>query len=151
MNNEFSLAEIEGVIREVIESGGEFELYPRGTSMLPLIREGRDSVMLVAPPEELSVCDIAFYKRDSGKFVLHRVVGAKDGLYTMCGDNQTWLEEGIRRDQIIAVVSSMKLDGKKVTPDDGKYQKWLKKWMNMPYRKFRLKIAAGLRKLGLKK
>ncbi len=151
MNNEFSLAELEGIIREVVDSGGEFELYPRGKSMLPLIKEGRDSVMLVAPPNEICVGAIAFYKRDSGKFVLHRVVGAKDGLYTMCGDNQTWLEDGIRRDQIIAVVSSMKLDGKRVTPDDAKYQKWLKKWMNMRYRRFRLKIAAGLRKLGLEK
>ena len=151
MNNEFSLAEIEGVIREVIESGGEFELYPRGRSMLPLIHEGRDSVMLVAPQTELRSGDIAFYKRDDGRFVLHRVMSVQNGTYTMCGDNQTWLEEGIRRDQIIAVVSSMKLDGKKVTPDDEKYQKWLKKWMNMPYRRFRLKLTAGLRKLGLKK
>ena len=151
MNNEFSLAEIEGVIREVVESGGEFELYPRGTSMMPLIKEGRDSVMLVAPPEEICIGEIAFYKRDCGKFVLHRVVGIKDGLYTMCGDNQTWLEEGIRRDQIIAVVCSMKLDGKRITTDDAKYQKWLKRWMNMPYRRFKLKMSAGLRKLGLKK
>ena len=45
---EYSLEEYMPLIKEVVESGGEFRLFPRGTSMLPLIRQGRDSVALVA-------------------------------------------------------------------------------------------------------
>ena len=36
----------EELIREVLASGGEFRLYPHGTSMLPLLRQGIDSVAL---------------------------------------------------------------------------------------------------------
>ena len=54
-NETFSLTETEPIIKEVLESGGEFELYPRGTSMLPLIRQGRDSVILVKRPDNIAV------------------------------------------------------------------------------------------------
>ena len=39
------------IIREVLETGSEFRLYPRGRSMLPTIVEGQDSVMLAKPTE----------------------------------------------------------------------------------------------------
>ena len=41
---EFRLSDYDEIIREVLDSGGEFQLFPRGTSMLPLIREKRDYV-----------------------------------------------------------------------------------------------------------
>ena len=47
--NKFSLAEYDDTIREVLNSGGAFRIYPRGTSMLPLLREGIDSVLLEKP------------------------------------------------------------------------------------------------------
>ena len=40
------ISDYESIIREVLSSGGEFRLYPHGTSMLPLLRQGRDSVSL---------------------------------------------------------------------------------------------------------
>ena len=141
MNNEFSLAEIEGVIREVIESGGEFELYPRGRSMLPLIHEGRDSVMLVAPQTELRSGDIAFYKRDDGRFVLHRVMSVQNGTYTMCGDNQLVLEPGIRDEQIIGVVSSLFVKGKKINVTNKRYRRYIKRRKSLKKRRIILAFA----------
>ena len=108
MNLEISMSESEELIREVVESGGEFQLYPRGTSMLPLLRQGKDSVVLVKVPEHIKRGDIPLYRRADGHYVLHRVIRAeKDGTYTMCGDNQTQLERGITRDQMIATVSAI--------------------------------------------
>ena len=72
---EFSLADYDETIRIVLDSGGEFTVYPKGTSMLPLIRQGRDSVTLAKPSAPLKRGDIAFYLRDNGQYVLHRVVG----------------------------------------------------------------------------
>ena len=46
MNEPIRLSEYNALIREVLESNGEFRLYPRGISMLPLLRQGRDSVAL---------------------------------------------------------------------------------------------------------
>ncbi len=108
MNNEFYLADTIDIIEEVLASGGEFRMFPKGTSMLPLIVQGEDSVVLRRSDEPLKKKDIAFYRRDSGQFVLHRIVRVdKNGIYTMCGDNQTVLERGIRPDQIIGYVSDI--------------------------------------------
>ena len=108
MNNEFYLADTIDLIEEVLASGGEFRMYPRGTSMLPLIVQGEDSVVLRRSDKPLKRLDIAFYRRDSGQFVLHRIVKVnKKGIYTMCGDNQLVLEPGIRPDQIIGYVSDI--------------------------------------------
>ena len=57
MTESYSLSELEAIIRRVTDSGGEFELYPKGTSMLPLILEGRDSVILSCLPDELTAGD----------------------------------------------------------------------------------------------
>ena len=78
----FRLADYAGTIREVMDSGGEFTLYPRGTSMLPLIVQGRDSVTLVKA-EEFRTGDIAFYQRENGQYVLHRVIAADGETYTV--------------------------------------------------------------------
>ena len=106
MTESYSLSELEAIIRRVTDSGGEFELYPKGTSMLPLILEGRDSVILSCLPDELTAGDVVLYRRDDGSYVLHRIIGCDGGTYTMCGDNQYNAEPGIRRDQMIAFASA---------------------------------------------
>ena len=73
MSDPIYISEYDNLIREVLASGGEFRLYPHGTSMLPLIRQGIDSVALRTlnrPPQKL---DILFYKRQDGSYILHRV------------------------------------------------------------------------------
>ena len=104
---DFDLADYAPIIMEVIDSGGEFRLFPRGTSMLPLLRQGKDSVVLVKGTKTPQKRDIIFYKRPNGQFVLHRILRVeKDGTFVLCGDNQTLLEKGITRDMIIASVSA---------------------------------------------
>ena len=68
------------LIEEVLAQGGEFELHPRGKSMLPAIREGRDTVMLSRATPPYTRGDLLLYRRTNGTFVLHRVVRVeKDG------------------------------------------------------------------------
>lgn len=101
-DKEFSMEEIYPLLCDVINSGGEFRLYPRGTSMLPLLRQGVDSVALVRP-EHLCRRDICLYRRESGQFVLHRLMRVeKDGTLTFCGDNQLAFERGIAREAVVA-------------------------------------------------
>ena len=139
-NNDFSLAELEDVIREVLESDGEFEICPSGKSMLPLIKEGRDLVTLVKAQAFLSEGDIALYKRECGQFVLHRVMRSENGVYAMCGDNQTVLEKGIKHSQIIGKVCRMTLDGKIVNVTDPHYLRYIKRRRNLFLRRISLFI-----------
>ncbi len=106
-NIEFSLAQYDETIRTVLDSGGEFRIYPKGTSMLPLIRAGLDSVSLAKPSDSLRRGDIVFYLRDSGEYVLHRIIKAENGFYTLCGDNQLAPESGIENRHIIGVVAKI--------------------------------------------
>lgn len=137
-SNEIFLDDAIEVIEEVLASGGEFKMYPKGISMLPLIRQGVDSVVLVRDKNvPLKKQDIAFYKRDNGQFVLHRVMSCEaDGTYTMCGDNQTFLERGIRADQIIGKVDRLYKKEKLFRFDGIRYKMYLAIWCRMRVRLF---------------
>lgn len=130
-----SLEELYPIIKEKLEQGGTVEIPITGTSMLPLLVKGRDSVV-IAPAEKIHINDIIFYRRDNGHFVLHRVVGKNDKGYILCGDNQWVKEYGITDKNIIGVVVELKVNGKIFCTDDEKYVKYCNRQLkNLPYRK----------------
>lgn len=149
-NEEYYLADAIDVIDEVLASGGEFCIYPKGTSMLPLIVQTRDSVVLRrSEGVPAKKHDIAFYRRDDGHFVLHRVVKiCDDGTYTMCGDNQTLLEKGIRPEQIIAYVCGVNRKGKKIKMDGFGYRTYVFFWTKRPLRRVLILGRTVLSKIG---
>lgn len=116
--NRIPLKELLPVIQEVLASGGEFLLHPQGVSMLPYLCEGRDSVMLCAVTGTPRRGDILLYRRLDGTLVLHRVVKVeRDGTLSMRGDNQYFVERGIREAQVIATVSRVVRNGKEHATD----------------------------------
>lgn len=127
MNEKLNLAELEPLIREIMEKGGEFKLKTNGVSMRPLLGDGTDSVFLVSPKRELDVGDIAFYKRESGQFVLHRVVGKRRDGYVMRGDNQIEGEYRVPHKSVIAEVTAVEKNGKRISVNDAEYLKYVKR------------------------
>ena len=80
-----------------------------GGSMSPYLVSGRDHVFLCPlRGERLRVGDICLYRRENGAYILHRIVGKKNGTFTFAGDAQTEREYGIRREQILARVKLRK-------------------------------------------
>ncbi len=138
------------IIDEKIKNGGEITFSPKGVSMLPLIRPDFDSVVLKKAEGPLKKGDIAFYRRDNGKFVLHRVVGVEDGSYRMCGDNQGFVEKKVEDRLIIAVVKDVLRDGKAVDFNCFGYRLYLK---TLVFKRFRKRffstvyIRAALRRI----
>lgn len=92
------------LIREYLAAGKTVKFSPRGISMLPMLRQGIDSVVLSPRPEKLKKYDLPLYQRDDGHYILHRIVKAGE-RYTCIGDNQFDFEPGLRHDQMIAIVS----------------------------------------------
>ena len=135
-NVNVNLKEFWPIMREVIESGGEFTFFPHGTSMMPLIREGVDKVVLVKP-KDVKLGDAVFYLRDNGQFVLHRIVKIKNGEYVMCGDNQFVLEYGITDKHILAKMKAIIRDGEIIDETNEKYRKYIK---SLPRRRFKKKV-----------
>lgn len=132
-NSSVSLKDFWPIMKEVIDSGGEFTFYPHGISMLPLIRQGQDQVVLVQP-ENIKLGDVVFYQRDNGQFVLHRLVKIDNGRYVMCGDNQFLLEYGITDKHILAKVKAIIRDEKIIDETIPEYQKYVKK---LPFVRFK--------------
>ena len=135
----FSLSEYDETIREVLASGGVFRIYPRGTSMLPLLREGVDSVLLEKPDGALKRGDIAFYLRDNGGYVLHRVIKADNG-YIMCGDNQLALEKGIEQRHIIGRVCAVYRGDKELSMKGLRYRFYCLLWRSFFIRRVFFKL-----------
>lgn len=99
------------VILLQMETAGAADLTVTGCSMLPMLRPYRDTVRLKPVEGLLQPGDIALYRRDNGKYILHRVIRyAADG-YLFCGDNQDELEP-VRQDQMVALVTGYQKDGK---------------------------------------
>lgn len=106
MSEKVTFSEMLPVITEQLQKGGEVRFSPNGTSMLPLLRQGIDEVVITKYSGGLRKYDIPFYRRKNGQFVLHRLVKiSKSGEYFMCGDHQSELESGITDENIIGVVN----------------------------------------------
>lgn len=135
-----NLKEFWPVMKEVIESGGEFTFYPHGTSMMPLIREGVDRVVLVKA-DTVKAGDAVFYLRDNGQFVLHRIVKVKNGEYIMCGDNQAGLEYGITDKHILAKMKAVIRDGQIIDETNAKYRRYVK---GLGRRRFKKRVRGFL-------
>ena len=127
------------IIDEKIKNGGEIVFSPKGVSMLPFIRPGVDSVVLKKPDGPLKKGDVAFYRRDNGKFVLHRVVRVKNGIYHMCGDNQGFIEKKVEDRHIIAVVRDVIRNGNSVDMNNFKYKFYLK---TLIFRRFKINLLS---------
>ncbi|MBR4890461.1 MAG: S24/S26 family peptidase, partial [Clostridia bacterium] len=119
-----------------------------GTSMLPLLVWGRDTVELTKC-ENPQKYDIIFYRRDDEHFVLHRIVGKNEKGFILCGDNQVQKEYGINETHIIAVVKSITRKGKTFSVNKFSYKIYVKLWtLILPFRNI---ILVPLRKIGLLK
>lgn len=134
------------IIREQLAMGKSVRFSPRGISMLPMLRQGRDAVLLSPPPARLSRFDLPLYRRDNGKYILHRIV--KTGAtYTCIGDNQFDLEPGVRPDQIIAVVTEFYRDGRPITVKNPFYRFYCCAWhATRPLRHFCRRAIGWLRR-----
>ena len=132
------------LIEESISTGGEFRLFHKGKSMMPLLREGKDSVLLVKP-DNIQKNDIVLFVRESGQFVMHRVVKIKGDEYIMCGDYQCVLERGIKKENIVAKVKGVFRENEYNDLTSKEYKKYVK---GLPFRRFKIRVlfALGLNK-----
>ena len=130
------LEELMPLIRERLDAGGKVRFSPMGISMLPMLRQGMDTVTLSPVPKRLKKYDLPLYRRDDGKYILHRIVKTGE-CYTCIGDNQFALETGVRQDQIIAVVTSFSRNGKDIPVTALSYQLYCRMWhYSRPVRRF---------------
>lgn len=116
-----------------------------GDSMKPLIKD-RDLLVIVPVKRTLKTLDVPLYKRESGQYVLHRIIGKKDGAYVMCGDNRCQREYGITDKNVIGVLESIIRNGREVPVNNGKLRVYAVFWQFLyPIRYIYLRLRNKLR------
>ena len=112
------LTDIEAYLNE----NGSVTYSNTGTSMKPLLRQGKDvfTIEKLSPP--YSPGDVVLYRRASGALVLHRIVGKDESGYILLGDNLTKREYGVKEENILGVMTSFTRGGKTYSVKDAPYR-----------------------------
>lgn len=131
--NEVLLEETAALLAE----GREVVLNPRGRSMLPFIREGRDAVVLRLK-DTVEVGDIVL-ARLPGRYVLHRVIRVDGRDLTLMGDGNVGLTESCAAEDILGTVAAIQRGGRTITPGKGRLWRAL-----LPVRRYILAIYRRL-------
>ena len=95
--------------------------------MLPMLRQGRDCVVISPIKKDIKKYDLPLYKRANGQYVLHRVVSSGD-TFTCIGDNQFEVEKGVSRDQMIGVVTAFCREDREYRTDSVMYRMYCVLW-----------------------
>lgn len=99
-----------------------------GTSMLPLLKEGRDLYTLkYVNNNDCKLFDVVLFKRNDGQLVLHRIIDIKDDMYITRGDNSI-NSEIIPKSSVIGIMTSFTHKGKEIYVNDKKYIFFVKCW-----------------------
>lgn len=132
---------------EEIQQRGRLIYTNVGDSMLPLIRQGKDLLIISKVEGRLKKYEVPLYKRDSGQYVLHRILKVRDQDYVICGDNRYQKEYGITDRHIIGVLTGIVRDGKEISVDCIKYKLYVHLWCDFFYvRAFVLRMKHFLKK-----
>ncbi|MBQ9941022.1 MAG: S24/S26 family peptidase [Clostridia bacterium] len=129
MKRNVSMEQMLPLMEEMLNSGKEVSFTPSGSSMLPLIHNKTDVVYLRKCVSELKKYDIPLYRRTDGSFVLHRIIGKDISGYILCGDHQYTKEYGVTDEQIIAVMTAIKRNGKYVDCQNPIYKIYSRIWV----------------------
>lgn len=128
--NLYTMEELVPIMNSFFAEGKKVMVTAVGNSMLPLIRNQKDAVILKGyNGDELNVGDMVFFKRKDGKYVLHRIVDiCEDGSFIIQGDNQLTTDSGVKKEQIIAVPTAVIRGKKTVSVHSKKYLRYKKIW-----------------------
>lgn len=115
------------LLRRELAAQGRVVLTPRGSSMWPLLRDGRDSVSLVPLEGMPRRGDIVLFARENGDCVLHRVIAVYRDACDFQGDGQRQVER-VRREQLLARVDALWRGEKPVHLTGRSYQLYVSLW-----------------------
>lgn len=134
--------------KEQLELHGKIIYTNVGTSMMPLLRQGRDVMIIERPTGRLKKYDVPLYIRPDGMYVLHRILKVRKNDYVICGDHCTVKEYGITDNDIVGVLTGVIRDGKTITTDSLGYKLYYHLWCDFfPIRVFLIKLKYFTRRV----
>ena len=140
-----------------LEKGGKARLTVTGYSMQPMLYHRRDAVELIPVRDRQKTGDVVLYRRESGQFVLHRIIAQTPDGYICCGDNQ-YMREPVTHTQLLAAVEGFTRNGRQYTTAAPGYRLYTWVWVKLfflrkyyiPIRRYMGRIRSKLRRITLK-
>ncbi|MBE6645749.1 MAG: hypothetical protein E7612_10330 [Ruminococcaceae bacterium] len=114
-------------IEDELDKHGTYATNTVGVSMRPLFKTRRDVVVLKTPDRRIKKYDVVMYVDSADRYILHRVIGERDGVYVIRGDN-TFKKEYVPKNRVIAYMVSFNRNGKHRTAEDFSYKLYSRVW-----------------------
>ena len=114
-------------IEDVLKEEGLFVSTTVGVSMFPMLRNRRDTIIVMPYEGRLKKYDVPLYKRGSD-YILHRIIEVRPDSYVIRGDNCIQKEYGITDEQILGVLTGFYRGSKKVNMDGWGYKLYVRLW-----------------------
>lgn len=136
---------------EELRRSGRLVFTNKGSSMMPLLRQDKDIMIITAcEAKELLPLDAVLFVREQGgkkQYVLHRILKSHpDGSFWIVGDH-CYSGERVKGEQILGKLSAVVRDGKTISVQDKKYLFYVHLWCDFyPMRFFILRTKAFLRR-----
>ena len=118
-----------GNIEQCLKELGFAVVPTKGTSMWPLLIEGKCRVKITAAERKmLKKGDIVLYRRTDGTLVLHRIMKIEEDGFRVCGDHQWKLDEKVQEEQILAVAQGFFINGNYIDEKTWWYRIYKRFW-----------------------
>lgn len=101
------------VVRSILEEGKEVPLVVTGNSMMPFLIDRRDQVLIKRIERPLKKGDIAFFQRENGQYIMHRIHFMRkddrtgENQFYFIGDGQKNIEGPIKETRIFGVITGL--------------------------------------------
>ena len=127
-------------IEAFLSENGTVVYNIRGVSMLPLLRQKKDLV-IVRRKEDVryGVGDVVLYRRASGQIVLHRIIGMRPDGYVLRGDNCVRREYGVRDRDIMGKMTGFVRSGREHRVEDTSCRIYTFVWLRTGFLRVGLK------------
>lgn len=137
---------VKSTYEEYLEKYGTLTYRNVGTSMMPLLKQGRD--IFTVRKKDAKRCqkyDVVLYRRPPDKYILHRIIKVRDNDYVILGDNCINKEYGIKDEDIIGIMTEFIRKGKKYSVENKKYRIYSILWCNFSgirifFKKIKIKL-----------
>ncbi len=144
---------IDNLLENQLEKDGYIITPIKGASMRPLLKEGRDRVVIKKVKNIIRKGDVILYVRPNGTYVLHRVLGVNAKFLELCGDNQTIVERGVKHSAVLGVLDGVYRNNKYINLNKSLRYKFYKLFWgnNRSFRLFTIKLKKLAKKILRKK
>ena len=131
-------------IEDVLLSEGKYVGPTVGISMLPMLKQRRDTIVVRPKTEKLKPLDVALYRRGNN-YVLHRVLYPTETGYVIRGDN-CYTDEIVPEEDVFGVLTEFFSKDKHILCTDKSYLRYARRRVkSYPWRRFWVRLKQKIK------